>query len=531
MSLVEIAALLYEKREDIDSLATWRPDSSPAEMVAIQPMTSILCVYPDNIGSAGMSSLQALNNFLDESFTNSFSCLHILPFFQSTGDGGFEVSDYREIRSPLGRWDDIEAIGRRFDVMCDLVLNHVSSRHSWFEAFRAGDAHYQDYFITDGDKYDLSIIARPRDTPLLSKYSTANGEVKVWTTYARSQIDLNYRSVKVVREIAELAAFLITRQVKLLRLDAVAFIWKRTGSCCANLPEAGQVIRLLNAMLANNSLQPVLIAETDYSHGAESINSHADYCYRYDFAPSLTYSLATRTPQTLVRWLRRVSSEEGGYDFITFISTHDGLYLRPQKPILTPDESAQLARLAFKRGNHPVYKNVDTGAIYEIAGPVHALYAEEPIIRRELIVLSVAVAASCPGIPMFYLNSLLDAPYRQQTDDESLRTTNRHVFKDVNDLSAEVRNLLKRCLDLIALRRTEPAFQVDAHVEVIYESERALCYARKKENRTVYIVINLSSQKPASLDMPEPVEDLINPAGIMNRVTVEPLSFSWLLAH
>lgn len=531
MCLTEIAAQLYGKPQDIDNLATWRPDSSPREMVAAQPLTSILCAYPDNIRSAGMPCLQALNNFLDESFTNSFSCLHILPFFQSTGDGGFEISDYRKIRAPLGGWDDFKAISQRFDIMCDLVLNHVSSRHPWFEAFRTGDAHYQDYFITDGNKYDLSILSRPRNTPVLSTYSTASGEVNVWTTYARSQIDLNYRSVNVVREIADLAAFLMAKQVKMLRLDALAFIWKRTGSNCANLPEAGQVIRLINAMLANNTLQPVLIAETDFSHGAESINCHVDYCYRYDFAPSLTHTLATRTSLTLARWLRQVSNEKGRYDFITFISTHDGLYLRPQQPILTADESTQLAKLAVKRGNHPVYKNDDTPVIYEIAGPVHALYANESKTRRELIVLSVALAASCPGIPMFYLNSLLDAPYRQRTNEESLRVTNRHVFNDVNDISTEARVLLKRCLNLISFRRTEPAFQGDAHVEVIYESEQVLCFARKKENRTVYIVINLSSQKSASLVMPELVEDLITPAGTMNRVTVEPLSFSWLLAR
>lgn len=70
-----------------------------------------------------------------------------------------------------------------------------------------------------------------------------------------------------------------------------------------------------------------------------------------------------------------------------------------------------------------------------IAGPVHALYADELITRRELIVPGVALATSCPVKPMFYLNSLLDASYRQQNDDENLRITNRHVFDDVNDIS------------------------------------------------------------------------------------------------
>ncbi|SQI33774.1 Uncharacterised protein [Serratia plymuthica] len=132
---------------------------------------------------------------------------------------------------------------------------------------------------------------------------------------------------------------------------------------------------------------------------------------------------------------------------------------------------------------------------------------------------------------MFYLNTLLDAPYLVRTAEDSLRTTNRYVFEDVNGISAEDRCLLETCLDLIAFRKTEFSFQADATVEVIYESENVLCYARKKENRTVYTVINLSSQKSADLDMPEPVEDLMIPAGVTNRVTVKPLSFLWLLAR
>lgn len=531
MRLAEIAALLYDNPQDIDSLVTWSPDVSPDKTSISKPLSSILCVYPDHVRSAGIPSLQVLNNFLDESFTRSFSCLHILPFFQSTGDGGFEISDYRKIRASLGCWADIETIGQRFDLMCDLVLNHVSNRHPWFEAFQAGEAHYQDYFITDGDKYDLTLLARPRKSPVLSSYPTVGGEIKVWTTYAKSQVDLNYQSVKVVLEIAELAAFLLSSRIKLLRLDAVAFIWKRVGSSCANLPEAGQIIRLIKAMLDNNAFHPGLIAETDFSYGAESINTHADYCYRYDFAPSLTHTLATRTTRTLARWLSRVSGERGAHEFITFISTHDGLYLRPQQPILTPDELAQLVSLAVRRGNHPVYKNADTGDVYEIAGPVHALYADERTIRRKLIVLGVAVTASCPGIPMFYLNTLLDAPYLMRTAEDSLRTTNRYVFEDVNGISAEDRCLLETCLDLIEFRKTEFSFQADATVEVTYESENVLCYARKKEDRTVYTVINLSSQKSADLDMPEPVEDLIIPAGVTNRITVKPLSFLWLLAR
>ena len=120
------------------------------------------------------------------------SAVHILPFFPYSSDDGFSVIDYTAVNPALGTWDDVRRLGETFDLMFDLVINHVSSQSEWFQRFKAGDPAYEDFFIRVDPATDLSAVVRPRTLPLLTPVETARGWEHVWTTFSDDQIDLNF---------------------------------------------------------------------------------------------------------------------------------------------------------------------------------------------------------------------------------------------------------------------------------------------------------------------------------------------------
>ena len=106
--------------------------SIPAAECKWSERDAVLITYGDSILKSGQTPLQTLNGFLTQHVSNTFTGVHILPFFPYSSDDGFSISDYTAVRHDLGGWEDIEEIGQRFKVMSDLVLNHCSSQHQWF---------------------------------------------------------------------------------------------------------------------------------------------------------------------------------------------------------------------------------------------------------------------------------------------------------------------------------------------------------------------------------------------------------------
>ena len=117
--------------------------------------------------------LRTLAEFCNQHLTGVVSGIHVLPFFPWTSDDGFAVKNYRQVAPALGDWKDIARLGRRFRLMFDGVINHVSAEHAWFRAFLRDDPRYRRYFIVVADDPDLSQVVRPRALPLLTTFKTA----------------------------------------------------------------------------------------------------------------------------------------------------------------------------------------------------------------------------------------------------------------------------------------------------------------------------------------------------------------------
>jgi glycosidase len=197
-----------------------------------------------------VAPLATLNDFLTRHLQDVINTVHVLPFFPYSSDDGFAVIDYREVNPELGTWDDIQRLADRFNLMFDAVLNHISSQSAWFRGFVEGDAKYREYFITVDPATDLSRVVRPRARPLLTPVKTTwGGEQHLWTTFSDDQIDLNYANPEVLLEIIDILLFYVRQGTKLIRLDAIAYLWKEIGTSCIHLPQTHAVVQLLRAVL------------------------------------------------------------------------------------------------------------------------------------------------------------------------------------------------------------------------------------------------------------------------------------------
>ena len=178
----------------------------------------VLITYGDQVSSAGASPLATLGRFLaGHSLHECFNTVHLLPFFPYSSDDGFAVIDFRSVDPELGTWKDVQRLGEHWDLMFDLVLNHVSSHSLWLENYIAGVPAYTDYFIEMDPETDLSAVTRPRASPLLTTLETSRGVRHLWTTFSADQIDLNYANSDVLIEMIDVLLQYLIWHLEFLR--------------------------------------------------------------------------------------------------------------------------------------------------------------------------------------------------------------------------------------------------------------------------------------------------------------------------
>ena len=187
--------------------------------------------------------------------------LHLMPLLQpreGDNDGGYAVQDYRRVRPDLGTMDDLRRLAtslreKGISLVLDLVLNHVAREHEWAVKARAGEAGYRDYFHTYADRAEPDAFERtlPEVFPDFAPGSfTWDDELAawVWTTFNSWQWDVNWSNPAVLGEYAAIVLDLANAGVEVLRLDAIAFMWKRLGTTCQNEPEVHDITQVLRAV-------------------------------------------------------------------------------------------------------------------------------------------------------------------------------------------------------------------------------------------------------------------------------------------
>ena len=164
----------------------------------------VLITYADSLLSEESSPIKQLRNFATQHLQEAISTVHLLPFFPYSSDDGFSVKDYRAVNPESGTWNDITLLGSNFKLMFDWVLNHVSAESQWFKYYTNSIAPYSHFFVEESKDTDLSMVTRPRTSPLLTKVETRNGTKYVWTTFSADQVDLNFANPDVFFEMLDI---------------------------------------------------------------------------------------------------------------------------------------------------------------------------------------------------------------------------------------------------------------------------------------------------------------------------------------
>jgi len=377
---------------------------------------ALLITYGDQVRAPDQPPLRTLAEFCAKHLAGVVSTIHVLPFYPYTSDDGFAVAEYRAVNSDLGSWDDTAQLSKRFRLMFDAVVNHVSARHPWFQAYLRGDSPYVDYFISVAGNPDLSQVVRPRALPLLTEVETAQGQRKVWTTFSDDQIDLNYANPAVLAEMVDLLLFYAQHGADFIRLDAIAYLWKEIGTPCVHLPNTHRVVQLFRAALDAIAPHVRLITETNVPH-AENVSyfgngyNEAQLVYNFALPPLVLHALQTGDARTLSQWAGSLALPSRRVTFLNFLASHDGIGLNPVRGILSEREIAGLVERTRALGGLVSEKFNSDGSRSPYELNVNYLDAlcfapadEATCVQR--FIAAHAIMLALVGVPAVYFHSL-----------------------------------------------------------------------------------------------------------------------------
>ncbi len=452
-----------------------RPSNIPDRPLPLDERDAIVITYGDQFQRDGEHPLKTLGDFFNRYVEKAVSGIHILPFAPYSSDDGFSVIDYRKVNPDFGDWDDVKEIAKKYRLMVDLVLNHISAKSEWFQEFLKGNEKYRDYFIVVPDGVDLSKVVRPRALPLLTEFDTWEGKKKLWTTFSADQIDLNYKNPDLLLEMIDIMLFYAEVGAQIIRLDAIAYLWKEFGTTCIHLEQTHRVVKLFRAVFEEVAPWVIIITETNVPH-KENISyfgngyDEAQMVYQFSLPPLVLDAFRRGEANHLRDWASTLTSIEGDVTFFNFLASHDGVGLLPAHGILTDEELNGLVELSKSRGGLVSYKATPNGNIpYELNityfdGIVDD--SESDDIKVKKFLASQSIMLELKGIPGIYIHSLLGT--RNYTEGVKItgvnRTINRKKFK-LTELERELSNrnsLVRRVFDgylmMLKVRNKEKAF-------------------------------------------------------------------------
>lgn len=461
--------------------------------------------------------------------------VHLMPLFdcpEGENDGGYAISSYRRVQPRLGTIEDLRLVAEEFHksgirLVLDFVFNHTSNEHEWAQKALAGNKKYKGFYYIYKDKSEVDgwnatlreifpTVRRGSFTYLPKKREW------VWTTFNSFQWDLNYSNPEVFLAMCEEMLFIANLGVDVLRLDALAFVWKEKGTVCESLPKAHTVIQAFQyvARIACPSLQ---FKSEAIVHPDQVIRYiHADEC-RLSYNPlqmALFWStVATRDTRLLTLSLKKRQAIPGGCAWVNYIRCHDDIGWT-----FSDEDAAQLGMDGYLHrqflnrfftgrfagsfaAGEPFQLNPTTGDC-RICGTMASLAGLEQAERTgngewrfmavERIKMMYAVLFALPGIPLLYAGDeravLNDYSYR---DDPLKKDDSRwvHRIADRGPASGfryasqkEVEDSLR---EIIAARKKEP--MLGGQDVFFYDTQDSHVFAFRRG--TVHVVANFSERQ------------------------------------
>ncbi|EDB3198717.1 sugar phosphorylase [Listeria monocytogenes] len=468
-----------------------------------------LIAYGDSIFEKNKHPLQTLNEFLQEYAQDVITDVHLLPIFPSTSDDGFSVTDYKQIDEQLGDWDDVQKMSENFRVMLDFVANHMSKSSDWFKRFSDNEAPYNQFFIEKNSQFDYKNVTRPRTSPLFHQYE--NGK-ELWTTFSEDQLDLNVRNIDCLVALTDVLLFYASKQATSIRLDAIGFLWKTSGTTCMHLPETHEIISLWRLLIDELYPNLQIITETNVPH-EENISyfgdgeNEANMVYQFPLPPLVLHTFTCHDTTKLSKWAKSISQVSSTATYFNFLASHDGIGMRPATGILSDEEINSLVQKAVENGGQVSYKdNADgTQSVYELnINYGEALQNPGEDTTEELVTKKIIAAHSIlltlQGVPAIYYHSLLGSKNDLVGYEESgiNRRINREKLEKnqlVHELETDTyrQTIFTSLKKLVQIRRNHTAFSPFATQEILDLGPDVFAIKRESEEECIYGIINVTS--------------------------------------
>ncbi|NEM92345.1 alpha-amylase family protein [Galbitalea soli] len=522
-ALVTDASTSWQERPaELRALDDWRA-ANPDWFQSNQMLGGVCYV---DLYAGDLSGLRERIPYLKEL---GLTYLHLMPLFlapEENSDGGYAVSSYRDVNPALGTMDDLTALATELrangiSLVVDFIFNHTSNEHEWARKALARDPEFENFYWIFPDREMPDAYERttreifPDDHP--GSFIPLPDGRWVWATFYSFQWDLNYRNPAVFRAMAGEMLFLANRGVDILRMDAVAFIWKQLGTTCESLPEAHLLLQAFNAVCR--------IAAPSLLFKSEAI-VHPDEVVRY-ISPEecqLSYnplqmaliwnSLATRDVRLLSQALERRHRIPTGTAWVNYVRSHDDIGWT-----FADEDAAEFGINGFdhRRFLNAYYVNRFPGSFARgvpfqdnpktgdcrISGTTASLAGLEAgdagAVGR--ILLAHSIILSTGGIPLLYLGDevgqlndygYLDVPaHRDDSRWVGRPAYPAERYASRHDPSTDAGRIFEGLEHLIRVRSSTPEFAGGALIAWRTGNPRVLAYERGRGGSRVVAFVNV----------------------------------------
>ncbi|WP_239256862.1 alpha-amylase family glycosyl hydrolase [Listeria ilorinensis] len=499
-----------------------------------------LITYGDSILQKNITPLAALSKLLKVHGKGVVTDVHLLPMFPYTSDDGFSVTDYEAINPELGNWEDIERLHEDFQLMFDFVANHMSKSSEWFQAFLAEKPGFEQAFVEREADFDTTNVVRPRTSPLFHTFDSK----KVWTTFSEDQVDVNVKDPQMFVRLTNVLLSYLQKGAQSIRLDAIGFLWKESGTTCMHLPQTHAVIQIWRLLADFVAPGTQIITETNVPH-QENIqyfgdgHNEANMVYQFSLPPLVLYSFTTHDVKPLQQWAKTIGAVSDEATYFNFLASHDGIGLRPTEGLLSDEDRQLLAQKVEENGGFISYKTDADGkkSIYEL----NINYSDALRNKGESDELAVQkmlaahhILLSFIGVPAIYYHSLYGSTGDRAGAEESgiARRINREklpldvLLKELSDPGSRRNQIYSGIEKMMTIRGQEKAFSPYGKQEIEPLDLPVLAIQRTHREETIYCYTNVSDQT-VILDVPAGKE-LLSGESVSGRYQLPPYGFAWV---
>lgn len=451
------------------------------------------------------SDTQTLSRILNDQLTDLFSGVHLLPFYFPIdgSDAGFDPIDHTKVDSRLGDWNDVKELGKGYELMADLIVNHMSAQSKEFiDVLEKGkNSLYWDLFLTKDKVFPEGLsevereeIYRPRPGSCFTQFALPNNETAdFWTTFTNNQIDIDVNSEIGKEYLSRILKTFSENNIKIIRLDAAGYAIKKAGTSCFMLDETFEFIDELSKTANDLGIETLVEIHSYYQTQIE-IAKRVDRVYDFALPPLILHSIFTKNFTALTKWLK-ISPR----NCITVLDTHDGIGIIDVGPmngkvgLLDDNEIDNLVKTIHVNSAGESQKATGAAASNVDLYQVNCTYYDALGQNDFDYLVARAIQFFSPGTPQVYYAGLLAEKNAMELLAKTNvgRDINRPYLDSANIAKALNNQFTKAMISLIQLRNNCDAFNGEFTVS---SDSSSLKMKWEKGEQSAMLVVSLADR-------------------------------------